>query len=196
MSKSRFTAKQQLFIAWYPALLDGVKAARKAGYKGDENTLAVIASENLRKPHIAAEIEKQLSERIMSANEVAARLSEQARGDLGEFLNLVKTDEIANHPKSRLLKKFKKTVHVLKDKSVQVTFEFELYNAQTALELIGKYHAIFADRLKVDDWRSELIELLKTGKVTADEVREELGPSLAEEFFKSIGVPVASGRKD
>lgn len=193
MAKTKFTAKQRLFIAWYPALLDGVNAARKAGYKGDENTLAVIASENLRKPHIAAAIEKRLSEQIMSANEVAARLSEQARGDLGNFINLEFTNEFANHPQSRLLKKFKKTHRVYKDETTEDTIEFELYNAQAALELIGKYHAIFTDRLKVDDWRSEILDLLKTGKITPDEIREELGPSLAEEFFKSVGLPIASG---
>lgn len=54
MSK-RLTYKQRRFVDCYAG--NGVEAARKAGYRGNANTLHVVAAENLRKPTILAAIE-------------------------------------------------------------------------------------------------------------------------------------------
>ena len=54
-----FTGKQSAFIDWYVITLNGTLSARNAGYKGDDNTLGVVAYENLRKPKIKAEIERR-----------------------------------------------------------------------------------------------------------------------------------------
>jgi phage terminase small subunit len=54
------THKQTLFISYY--LENGgnaTKAAINAGYKGSNDTLRAIARENLTKPHICAEIDKE-----------------------------------------------------------------------------------------------------------------------------------------
>lgn len=47
--------------------------------------------------------------------------------------------------------------------------------------------------IHIDDWRSELVDLLKTGKISPDEVVKELGTDLATELFKSAGIRVTSG---
>lgn len=52
----RLTLKQLRFIDAYMATGNGTEAARQAGYKGSYETLAQNARDNLRKPHIAAEI--------------------------------------------------------------------------------------------------------------------------------------------
>ena len=52
---NKLTVKQQRFVEYYDG--NGVDTARKAGYKGNEVTLASVAYENLRKPHIRAAIE-------------------------------------------------------------------------------------------------------------------------------------------
>ena len=46
----KLTVKQKRFVGLYNG--NGVQAAREAGYKGSDNTLASVAKENLRKPHI------------------------------------------------------------------------------------------------------------------------------------------------
>ncbi len=45
------TAKQRAFISWYISAevnCNGTEAARRAGYRGNDNTLATVAFENLR----------------------------------------------------------------------------------------------------------------------------------------------------
>lgn len=86
---SQFTAKQAAFIDFYIETLNGTEAARLAKYKGDDNTLAVIAWENLRKPKIRKEIDQRLTDRTMSANEVIARLDDQARANIGVFFKII-----------------------------------------------------------------------------------------------------------
>lgn len=58
MSNRRLTAKQLAFINAYMGEANGnaTEAARLAGYKGSDETLAVVGYENLRKPNIAEEI--------------------------------------------------------------------------------------------------------------------------------------------
>jgi phage terminase small subunit len=56
------TVKQTGFIEAILRGLSGVKAAKAAGYKGNDTTLAAVAYENLRKPHIKAAILKRKAE--------------------------------------------------------------------------------------------------------------------------------------
>ena len=48
-------------------------------------------------------------------------------------------------------------------------------------------------RIKVDDWRSEIIELLRDGTLTPEEVINELGRDLATELFVSAGIRINAG---
>lgn len=66
------TAKQRKFSEVYSG--NGVEAARQAGYRGSENTLAQVARENLRKPQIAKAIAAR------QANEIGPAIADrQAR---------------------------------------------------------------------------------------------------------------------
>ncbi len=63
LSSQRLTKKQELFVSWYVSSevsLNGTEAARRAGYKGSDNTLASVATENLRKPAIREKIDRRL----------------------------------------------------------------------------------------------------------------------------------------
>ena len=48
-------------------------------------------------------------------------------------------------------------------------------------------------RIKVDDWRSEIVELLRDGTLTPEEVINELGRDLATELFVSAGIRINAG---
>lgn len=61
MPKRPFTTKQQRFIDFYDG--NATDAARRAGYKGNDNTLAQVGDENLRKPKIAAAIKNRETKR-------------------------------------------------------------------------------------------------------------------------------------
>lgn len=70
MSSNKLTAKQIKFIEAYSG--NGVEAAKLAGYKGNDNTLAQVAHENLRKPEIADAIksrEKSRTSKLIATRE-------------------------------------------------------------------------------------------------------------------------------
>jgi phage terminase small subunit len=64
------TNKQKLFVEAYLANPNATDAARKAGYKGSDTTLAQVGAENLRKPYIAEAVEKRVEAAIITADEV------------------------------------------------------------------------------------------------------------------------------
>lgn len=145
------TDMQKLFVVHYLASLNATDAARKAGYKGNDNTLAVTGYDNLRNPKIAERVQEGLRERAMPPEEVITRLSQQARGehtrfwefdDYGRQLHLnVKalTDAGLGH----LIKKFK--CHELTGTIIEVEF----YDAQAALEKLGKHYKLFTDKTDI-----------------------------------------------
>lgn len=58
MTNPKLTPKQRSFIDHYLENgCNGTQAARDAGYKGNQNTLASVAKDNLRKPHIKSVID-------------------------------------------------------------------------------------------------------------------------------------------
>lgn len=67
------TLKQRRFVEAYNG--NGVEAAKKAGYRGTDNTLAQVARENLRKPHILELIESR--EKEDSEKRIADKLERQ-----------------------------------------------------------------------------------------------------------------------
>lgn len=119
------TVKQKLFVEHYLATRNGVEAARLAGYSGNDATLRTVAWENLTKPDIRTEIEARLRPFILSANQVLAELSEVAFADWREFIEIV-TDKLGN------------TVDV----------KLRLNDKLKALELVGKYHKLFTDKVE------------------------------------------------
>lgn len=162
------TGKQQVFIDEYLSNgFNATEAARKAGYKGDSKTLAVVGFENLRKPNISAIVNERLNEAAMSANEVLARLSKIARGEVIDFLDEDGKFDLKTArqlQKAGLLKKLKskrtsKRVDVLEEGNeesretletalVYEEVEFEMYSAHEALRDLGKFHKLFADRVE------------------------------------------------
>lgn len=153
MAEKKFTPKQLLFIdAYLVNDGNGTQAAEDAGYEGSRETLAAIAYENLRKPHIAAEIERRLSQ-FMSADEVLFRLSEIARADIGDALDdsgnpdIQKARELR---KTKHIKRVKQKAIVTADKDGQGSdiheTEIEMYDKLKALELLGKKHKLWVDR--------------------------------------------------
>lgn len=142
-TKAELTDKQRLFVLEYLACWNGTEAARRAGYS--EDSARQIATENLSKPSIRAEIERQMTERAMPANEVLARLAEHARGSLGEFIG---TDEKGKPDRFSLASD--KPLHLVKKVSVtDKGWSFEMYDAQAALVHIGKHHGLFVDKSEI-----------------------------------------------
>ncbi len=196
------TAKQRRFVDEYIVCLNGTEAARRAGYEGDDATLAVTASRLLRNAKVLRALDERLQEHAMPANEVLVHLSDIARGDIADALNAmggIDPLEAKRRGKSHLIKRFKTKVTTITEKGGDereiVEDEIELYSRLDALSVLAKFHGLLAERLKIEDWRSEVVALLQAGKITPEQVEQELGSGLAQELFASIGLSVTPTRE-
>lgn len=101
------------------------------------------------RPAVREAIEKALNKQAMSAGEVIARLTSQASADIGDAFDI---DE-SGYPRLNIskLKKLGKT-HLIKKLKFDAAGnpEVEMYDAQNALQLLGKVHALFTERHVID----------------------------------------------
>lgn len=82
-------ARVELFVEAYCATLNGTEAARRAGYKGDDVTLATAASRLLRKDKVRALIAQRVEElgQDAGANEAVLRLWQIHRADVADLVS-------------------------------------------------------------------------------------------------------------
>jgi phage terminase small subunit len=187
------SAKQKAFINEYLTDFNATRAAQRAGYGGDENTLAVTGSRLLRIDKVDEAIQIRLQERVMSANEVLDRLAEQARADYKDFLNVAPNGDIAldmakAEGKTHLIRRVtqKRTVRRLKDAEIDETsLTLELHDAQAALVQLGKHHKLFVDKVDVNH----------SGKIEHSNVTELTDEQLADiASRRSGGTALTQGR--
>jgi phage terminase small subunit len=153
------TLKQTLFVEAY--LSNGgnaTDAARKAGYKGDDDAMRARGAETVANRNVRAAIDARMEEvaakrGILSAEDVLDLISQHASGSMDDFttaagrgvrLDLAKAKKAG---KFHLVKEFKKT-----DKGTEI----KLYDAQAAAALLGKHHGIFTDTLVIQDAAMEM----------------------------------------
>lgn len=173
------STKQIAFVEYYLTHWNAAKAAILAGYS--ERSARSIGSENLTKPDIHAAIQVRLVELQMSADETLVRLSAHARGSMAPFLRRDTDGDLYGFDLSEtqplhLIKKASITRRKQKDETKDeiVTLEtvtIELYDAQAALQLLGRHHKLFVDRteltgkdgdpIEINDARSRLADLLE-----------------------------------
>ena len=127
---SKLTEKQKAFADYYIESLNATQSAIRAGYSVD--CARSIGYENLTKPHIKSYIDERLElldkVRIMKMNEALIRLSEKARGEsYEEIVTVTQLGEVV------------KTERKISEK-----------DQLKALELIGKYHKLFTDKVEAN----------------------------------------------
>ncbi len=147
--------KQKIFVEEYLQCWNATEAAKRAGYSA--RTAYSIGWENLRKPEIAELVSKRLQESAMSADEVLMRLADHARSDLGDFISDDGQIDIAAMKAAgatHLLRKVKHTVRSGESQSgaswEEDYTEVELHDAQSALQLLGKHHKLFTEKIEHD----------------------------------------------
>jgi phage terminase small subunit len=155
----KLTRKQRVFIDEYLKCWNAAESARRAGYS--EKTAYSVGWENLRKPEISEAIKSRLDEVHMSADEVLKLLADMARGDMGDFIDAsgvgfcLDLRDAKEQGRTKLIKKIKQktTTFLAKSESDEDRevheLEIELYDAQAALEKIGKHHKLFTESIEV-----------------------------------------------
>ena len=166
------TNKQFLFCEHYIQTSNATLSARLAGYSGkDDNAYAVTGHDNLRKPKIRAYLAERYKEFAMTSDEVLMRLANIARASLTDYCDENGTiDWKRVHKDGYALKSIKK--------GSKLEFESKL----RALELIGRAHAMFTDKIAPTDptgtkeygadTRSDLISKLLPGLAATATVGE------------------------
>lgn len=167
----KLTVKEKRFCDryLYECKFNGTEAARGVYDAKNDNTLAQIAYQNLRKLHIQEYIDEGLKAMSMSGNEVIARLNEIARGKISDVINedgkfdldLAKQrgkDGLIKKLKvKRLVRETKREVDSVPDEGGEIEetletsliteeVEFEVYSAHEALRDLGKYHKLFTEK--------------------------------------------------
>lgn len=163
----RLTGKQRAFAKAYCANgFNGVRAARSAGYKGSYSTLGVLAHENLKNPKVRAEIDKHFKRVAMGADEVLARLTDIARGDLADVLDQDGSFDIKTarrRGKSHLIKEQRITEKFIPqeggDDILIRTTKIKLHDPHAALVQLGKYHKLFTERHELTGENSGPVKL-------------------------------------
>lgn len=145
------TDKQRAFVNFYlgHAHFNATEAAKRSGYKGNRVTLASVGYENLRKPQIAKCIEAKLKELAMGPDEVLAHLTETARNEASRYV-VVRYGQPAIDV-AAMIKDGKQ--HLIKGITYtrSGTAVVELYDAQSAQVHLGRHHALFTDKLEMEE---------------------------------------------
>lgn len=191
----RLTNLQKEFInQYFLCSRNATEAVVKAGYKvNNRATAAAIGYENLRKPQISEAIEARLNESAMGAAEVLYLLSEHARGDLNDFLDKRGNPSLSrarSRGKVHLIKKFKVKTMMIGEDTTIVETEVELYDAQSALVQLGRYHKLFTDKVEINDWRMEAIAAIRGNEIDYEALVEEFGDELATTLFREAGIQI------
>lgn len=152
--------KQRVFVEGFLRTWCAAQAARDAGYAHPDRQGPRL----LRNVEVQAAIEARIKEAAMQADEVLARLSEQAEAKIGDFLKVKKVPLIKNgvvlldtdgqpiwvetweinfemvQARGHLIKSITQTRYGPK---------IEMHDGQNALIYMGKYHKLFVDRAEI-----------------------------------------------
>lgn len=147
---SALTPKQKLFVDAYLASgYNASEAARKAGYKNP----AEEGCRLLRNVNIKAAIDERLKESHLGAEEVLARIADQGRATIEDFISLDKKKKpVLDLKKAKergrlhLVQKLTQRTFFDKGKMAEVNeIEVHLYNAQKSLSELLRVHRLLGD---------------------------------------------------
>ena len=155
--------RHQVFIEEYLVCMNGTQAWQLAYPDASYDVAASSSSRLLRNVKIRAELERRFGEQVMGKREVLKRLKDQANATLLPFVKVDDDGHIYFNFKDKeakrhlhLIKKVKHKKHeTYNEKSGEINeenwVEVELHDPQKALELIGKYHALFTDKTETTE---------------------------------------------
>lgn len=104
------------------------------------------------------------------------------------MLNLNAADELRQLELERLDRVIESMDHWMQAGNTQAAITI-LKAMDTRAKLLGLYAP---EKIREITWQDEIIQLLRDKKITRDDVLSEIEPDLAEELFKSAGIPITS----
>lgn len=161
VNMAELTIKEQMFVEAYLQTWNGAEAARRAGYKHPDR----LGSRKLKKPEIRDAIRVRMKAVAMDTDEALARLAEQARASLSDFIFQAANGKVginwtAVRQRGHLLKAIKPT---------RAGITLEMIDQQAALRDILKHHGQLTDKseatvsmiqMTLDEWKQKQAERL------------------------------------
>lgn len=140
------TRRQTVFIEEYLNCWNAAEAARRAGYSA--KTARSQGERLLTDVDVAPELERRISERCVKPPEVLDRLADQARANMADFVSLDPATgraqiDLAKAEKAGKLHLIKKISHGRNG------LQIELYDAQAALEKLGKALGVLRENVNL-----------------------------------------------
>lgn len=151
----KLTARQEAFVREYLIDLNATGAARRAGYKGNDNTLGAMASALLRNRKVALVIQKGMDKR-------AERVQITADDVLRELLLIAKMDPskaydlngrlLPIHEMPEEARRCISAIDIYKDftEGVEIgeTQKVRFWDKPKALEMLGRHLKLFVDKIE------------------------------------------------
>ena len=153
--------KHQAFVDEYLKCFNATEAYMRVYNPKKRATAGANGHELLKNTEISEEIERRIKENTMSADEALLLLTEQARGDVAQLmdvssmgfnLDMRKAQELGL---TKLIKKVKQRTIIHQGKSESDEdrethdLEIELYDAQAALDKILKVHGKYVNNVDI-----------------------------------------------
>lgn len=142
------TDKQRAFVLEYVKDWNATQAAIRAGYS--EETAGSIGHENLKKPEIRQLIDRHFEDMGLTAERILAEQMVLAFANADDYLEVEEGGESRAKAFQSLTRKQKAAVKKIREKRiikenpdgsvfVDSTMEYELYDKQKALDVLGKH---------------------------------------------------------
>lgn len=159
------TAKEKLFCLEYLKDFNATQAATRAGYS--EKSAKEIGYENLTKPHIQFHLYTVMQKVFSKAEDKVTKIIQELELiAFSDIADVIDWDQSVTHTNWETGAKTKKRAINLKSKKelgeksrfiseisesetmYDIKRKVKLYDKLKAIELLGKYHKIFADRVE------------------------------------------------
>jgi hypothetical protein len=146
VNEEGLTMKQMRFVEEYLTCWNGSEAARRAGYA--VKTAHVQATDNLRNPKIRAAIDRRLRDFHLGADEVLARMADQAMTTLDDLLSMRGGKLTLDLTKAKRLGKLHLVKKVTTTKQGMIV---ELHDSQRALDMLARTLGLYIDKIAPTD---------------------------------------------
>lgn len=161
----KLTPKQKSFIDCYIVTGNATQAAIHAGYT--KKSARFIGAENLTKPNVRAYYENRMNEldlaSMMQQKEVLQRLTRIARREEKETVVVTTKSRTSSYDDKG------KKVIVETEEPRLVEIPTKIQDTNKSLELLGKHHRLFVDRVENDT----TVAVTSTLSSLLDELRDD-----------------------